>query len=233
MIATGVRNEVGLWNWRGERIGRLRTGGYKVFRVAFSPDGDRIFTIADNPSGTPFALPELWARTGERIALLDSLDTSTSAVPVFDERGNYLCLPANRGVVVVDASGTVIGTIAGGPRVRVQGQPAVASDGGRVAVSFTDGQVRVWDYAGRRRVMTLRVGDAGPIDFSMDGRTLLAASPAGPIERHALDVEDLFGAGARRLGRVLTPEELRTFEIDERRLTAPALEAYRRSGSAA
>jgi hypothetical protein len=81
--------------------------------------------------------------------------------------------------------------------------------------------------------MTLRVGDVGPIDFSPDGRTLLAASPTGPIERRALDVEDLFAPGARRLGRVLTREELRAFEIDEPRLTAAALRAYRRSGEVA
>lgn len=229
MIATGVRDEVGLWNWHGERIGRLPTGGYKVYRVAFFPDGERILTIADSPEGGPLGVPELWTRTGERIARLDSLDTICNAKPVFDERGRYLCLPVGypaHGIGVVDASGAVIGTLRAARRVCVQGEPAVAPDGERVAIAFDDGQVRIWDFATQRRIMTLRVGKVGPIDFSPDGRILLAASTSGPIERHPMHVEDLFRSAARRLGRVLTPEELRIFQIEKPKLTAASLRAY-------
>ena len=74
--------------------------------------------------------------------------------------------------------------------------------------------------------MTLSVGEVTAIEFSQDGRLLLAATTSGVIERHPLNVEDLLRAGARRLGRVLTPDELQTFEIGEPRLTAEDLRRY-------
>jgi WD40 repeat protein len=225
MIATAVRNEVGLWNWHGERVLRLPTAGYKVFRVEFSPDAERILTIADNPSGGRFALPQLWTREGKLVANLD-VNTAVDAIPSFDPRGRFFTLSYGRGIAIVEADGRVSGTLAGPPKVSAQPRAAVAQDGETIAAAFSDGQVRIWDYASGRRSVAVRVGAVGPVEFSHDARLLLAATPAGAIDRHPLHVEDLFGAAAERVSRVLTADELRTYAIGEPMVTRAVLDTY-------
>ena len=61
--------------------------------------------------------------------------------------------------------------------------------------------------------MTLAVGEATKVRYGPGAARLLTASPAGTIEQHALDIEDLFPAAARRVGRPLTEAEHDRFAV--------------------
>jgi hypothetical protein len=75
--------------------------------------------------------------------------------------------------------------------------------------------------------------DAQTIAFSGDGQMLLAGSQTGLISCHALEIQDLFRAGASRISRALERDELERFGIDVPRLDAETLQQYRAKPSLA
>jgi WD40 repeat protein len=209
-----VRNRASLWTWRGNLDHELKSRGYKVQRVAFTPDGSRIITIADNPSGRSSGgdFAELWDRAGRRLAGLDAPGFSTTNTLRFDPRSRYFCVQGFSRLRVFDRDGELVGTLAAANGINLSGA-AVSPDGARVVALFSDGKARVWNFDTRRRAMTLEVGPATHIAFSKDGRLLMAAMPSGTIQRHALDIEDLFGPAAQRVDRTLTGEEADRFGV--------------------
>jgi WD40 repeat protein len=211
-ILVGVRNRASLWTWAAELQLELPSQGYKVFQVAFSPTGSRIITIADNPSGRPNAWCELWDRTGEHVAVLEMPEAQPNSNVYFEDNERYFCLKALETVRVFEFNGQQLGMLAGARGAYV-GDVAISPDGNNIAVSFSDGMVRIWSFDDRRRVMTLRVGVANCILFSADGRRLLVATPSGPVQQHALDVTELYPAAASRLDRGFTRDELDRFGI--------------------
>jgi WD40 repeat protein/energy-coupling factor transporter ATP-binding protein EcfA2 len=221
-IAVGVRERAGLWTWNAELGQVLRPRGYKVHRIAFSPDGSRILTISDNPWEGPNHYADLWDRGGQRLAQLDTPEISwlPDEIPDispwmflnFDNRGRYFSL-ASKGIVrLFDPDGRQIGIMAAPQGIDVV-DCTLSPDGDNVAALFSDGMVRFWSFGERRPVMSLRTGTANRLIFSADGCHLLTASPAGSIHQHTLDVQDLFPAAAARVRRGLTTEELDRFAI--------------------
>lgn len=213
LIATAVRNSVGLWTWEGESVGQLAVAGYKVRRVAFSPDGERIVTVCDNPGGATPVLAELWSREGDRIAILHWISTYLGVEPIFDVGGRYILIPGATGLSVVGWDGERLARLAG-PRGTGLVDAARTRDGELVAALFDDGVVRIWSFSERRRTTSLQVGRASRIAFQADGRELLAGMPSGDIIRHPLDVADLFAPAMKRVARFLSPGELERFGID-------------------
>jgi WD40 repeat protein len=130
----------------------------------------------------------------------------------FEDNERYFCLKALETVRVFEFNGQQLGMLAGARGAYV-GDVAISPDGNNIAVSFSDGMVRIWSFDDRRRVMTLRVGVANCILFSADGRRLLVATPSGPVQQHALDVTELYPAAASRLDRGFTRDELDRFGI--------------------
>jgi WD40 repeat protein len=115
---------------------------------------------------------------------------------------------------IFDRSGQPLGTLAGARGIHVVGI-AIQDDGALIAALFSDGLARIWDLNGKRRSMTLAVGQATCISFSSDSSRLLAASSTGLIEQYALNIEDLFPAAASRIDRDLTAEEIDRFAIQQ------------------
>ena len=109
LLATGVRREASLWGWDGRRIGGVPASGHRINRVAFSPQGSRIVTVASGESG--FAA-ELWTREGERVAIVDAPDIDLKPTLHFDERDRYFCVRSGRGIDVIDCDGERLGTLA-------------------------------------------------------------------------------------------------------------------------
>jgi WD40 repeat protein len=199
--------ELAWWGWR-----RLRTHGYKVHRVAFSPDGEWLVTKADNPSGTPLAVPEMWDRSGRRVGRLDGSELSVTADLHFDRRSRYVCLPGSTSVRYYDREAQRIGTLAGAMGTTVT-RVAIAPDGAKSAVGFTDDRVRIWDYQLGRRVMTLDTDPAAHLAITSDGSRVLVATSGGPVRQYALDIGDLFSVAADRVDRGLTPAEVERFSV--------------------
>ena len=213
-ILVGVRNEAKLWNWRGKPIGHLATLGYKVHRVTISPNGARLFTISDNPSGQPSYYAQLWDRQGRQLANLDAPGVSVSSLVHFDAAGRYLMLRNASDVRIYDANGELIGVLAAAHGINWT-DVAVSPDGGDIAAVFSDGIVRIWRYAERRRAFSIPAGSTGPIGFSSDGGRLLVATSSGSIEQQPLDVSELFAGATARLTRGFSLDEVRRFAIQQ------------------
>jgi WD40 repeat protein len=213
-ILTAVRNSVGLWNWRGELIGELNPAGYKVFNVFVSPDGSRLLTISDNPSGSPSFYGQLWNRDGRLLARLDAPGLSRTPALKFDVHRRYVLLRSGADLRIFDFEGQLIGLLAAARGVYVNAV-AVSPDGNLIGCLFSDGIVRIWSMADRRRIMSIDVSSPGPFIFNSDGRRLLIGMPSGNIEQHALDISDLYAGTAGRLDRSFNLDEIRRFAIPE------------------
>ena len=214
LIATGVRNSVGLWNWSGKAIAQLSTAGYKVFRVEFAPDGSRLLTISDNPSGSPSHYAEWWDREGTLLTRLDAPGVSSTSEVNFDVYGRYLLLRSSADLRIFDMDGELLGVLAAARGIYVSAV-AMSPDGSSVGALFSDGVLRIWSIDARRRIMSISVGSDGPFNFNADGRRLLVAMPSGAIEQHALDIGDLYEGAAARLDRGFNIDEIRRFDIQE------------------
>jgi WD40 repeat protein len=208
-ILTGVRKAAGLWTWDGECRRTLAPSGYKVGTVRFTPDGSRIVTIADNPSGGPPYL-ELWQRSGHRLPMPGLPERSYRLS--FDPHSRYFCVESAASLTIIDVNGELLGTLAAARGTYVM-DVAISLDGNRVAGLFSDGKARFWDFETRRRTGTLDIGPANRIFFTPDSRFLLAAMPGGPIEQHPLDIDYLFTLAATRIDRTLTPDEISRFAV--------------------
>jgi WD40 repeat protein len=204
-----------LWNWSGKAIATLNTAGYKVFRVAFAPDGSRILTISDNPSGSPWYYAQWWDRDGTLLTQLDAPGVVSTSEVEFDVHGRYLLLRSSTDLRIFDMmNGELLGVLAAARGVSL-GAVAMSPDGNRIGALFSDCVVRIWSIDERRRIMSIAVGSAGPFIFNGDGRRLLVATPSGVIEQHALDISDLYAGAAARLDRGFDLDEVRRFAIQE------------------
>jgi WD40 repeat protein len=217
-IALGGPNYIGLWSWDGELITRLTPHGYKAKVLAYSPNGERLFSIADNPSGPYIA--ELWDRTGNCVAQLDA-KVSVSTLPVFATSGEYFALPGDS-ATIMDFDGNQLGTLSGNERTWVTDM-AVSPDAALIAALFNDGLVRTWSYATRSRRSSTRVAGGTALTFSGDGRSLVVGTATGDLRWYPLDVADLYRPCAARLNRVLSTEELERYDIANPHLTAEFL----------
>ncbi len=213
-ILFGLRGRVCFWSWDCQLRQELRPAGYKVFQLAFMPDASRIVTIAENPSRGPSAYAQLWDRSGSLIASLYAPDVHSLTEIHCDPESRYFCLKSNATIRIFDRSGQPLGTLAAARGVYVVSM-AIQSNGALVAALFSDGLARIWDLGGKRRAITLAVGQATSVLFSSDSSRLLTASSTGLIEQHALNVEDLFPAAALRIDRELTAEEIDRFAIQQ------------------
>lgn len=204
-IAVCIRQSVGLWTWKGRLSHQLRPSSYKTWRADFSPDGGRIVTTADGPGGS---VVEIWSRSGDRIGVL----AYAAGTVGFDPNLRYLCLASSGGLRIYDLDGQAIGLLGAPLGVHVRCH-AISPDGERVAASFSDGIVRIWGLSKKRRIASFAAGSANSVIFSSDGRRLLVATPAGPINQYALFIEDLFRAAAARVARPLTEDEIARYGL--------------------
>lgn len=127
-ILVGIRNEAGLWTWQGDLALELPSSGYKVLRVRFMPDGFRIVTIADNPSGGPSALVDLWNRDGEKLA---SPSAPNANEIIFDPESRYFCLQSSTDARIFDRDGALLGTLAAAAGTYIRSL-AISATGTRV-----------------------------------------------------------------------------------------------------
>jgi WD40 repeat protein len=146
-IATAVRDEVGLWDWKGHRVGRLPTSGYKVWQVWFAPDGEPILTMADNPGGPPPYVRELWARDGRRLGLMSWARTREEPfrAPVFDNHGRYILQSGKDDLPITDWDGGYLARLAAALGIELLDH-ARSPGGDLIAGLFDDGGVRIWSF---------------------------------------------------------------------------------------
>jgi len=212
LIAVGIRHAVELYDWDGRHVRSLATSGYKVHRVRLSPDGNKLLSITDNPSGRPSYLAQFWSCEDGLIAALDAPDVNIGASIHYDVLDRYFVVWNEAGIRVFGTQGELIGVVPAPHNVPSKGY-ALAPDGNLVAVLFADRVVRVWSYDERRQVRSISVSSEGPTFFTRDGRHLLAAHPSGSFLQYPLDVTELYRGAARRLPRGFDAEEIARFGI--------------------
>jgi WD40 repeat protein len=158
-ILIGVRRHAGLWTWEGDLLLELRSSGYKVQKVRFTPDGSHIVTIADNPSGGAAAMVDLWSRAGRHVV---SPHGPNAVGTFFDPHSRYFCLQSSADVRIFDVNGQLLGAIAAATGIHLR-DLAISTDGDFVAPLFSDLKVRLWEFNRRRRAGAVEIARIGNI----------------------------------------------------------------------
>jgi WD40 repeat protein len=167
LVTAGEDGVVRLWDVRsGMLLHEFRTGG--ALRLArFSPDGR--FVLGAGPAGA-----QVWDPSTGRL-----VTTISPGHPISDAAWS----PDSRRVVTGTAHGFAGWSVPVGRRLTAAtigpvSRVAFAPDGGRLAVAAGDGEVRLYDAAGRRLEHVLK-GHKLPVTalvLSRDGRTVLTSS---------------------------------------------------------
>jgi WD40 repeat protein/serine/threonine protein kinase len=167
------------WAWLGAGLDRslatLGTHGGEVFVSAFSPDGTRILTVADDrivrvfDTATARLLAEL---AGHEAQVVNA---------AFSPDGARIASTSTDGTVRLwdVAKGTCLATLFGhaGPVYLAAYRP----DGKTIATASADGTARTWD-AGTGAALRTLSGHGGPVatvQFSPDGQRIVTASTDG------------------------------------------------------
>jgi WD40 repeat protein len=210
-LVTGGRKAFRLWSWDAKRIDECTVSGYKVQLLRFNADGTRLLSVSDLPSDGNY-VAEWWTDQGRRLGRLHWpglnpwsrwwLGDEQHGLVAATEDTLYDALDPTQSPALLRASR--------GTRIAAT---AVDRDGGRIALLFSDGQLRVWNRGERRVTLRLRVASTGPLLFSADSRFLFVGLPDGRIEPHALELDTLFDAAAARLESGFSAVQIERFGL--------------------
>lgn len=187
-------------------------------RIAFSHDGKAIAAGA-NPGRTEvFANPVTVFETATGAELASwSPDTLVTSLPVdFSPAGDLLAVGSDR-VVIRDAESfeALRGMRAESISLR---DVEFGPEGNRLAVSYADGTIILWDPHSGERLYTLvgHEGAASDIDWTAEGARLVSVGDDGLIKAYLLDPEGLIDLARSRVTRRLTDEECNQYLGEER-----------------
>jgi WD40 repeat protein/tRNA A-37 threonylcarbamoyl transferase component Bud32 len=154
----------------GQEVLTLTGHAGPVGGLAFSPDGETLFS-AGGPLAGPGEVLAWDARPGPE--LLRTFAPASWRRPCFGADGKHLILNSLTGPRTLDLA---TGRSAVSPLLRGQGFGAatVSRDGARLAVASGE-FVRVWQTAGAKEPLTIRVETVGEVALSPDGTRLAAA----------------------------------------------------------
>ncbi|MEV0385734.1 hypothetical protein [Nonomuraea sp. NPDC050643] len=180
-LATGGNDgTVRIWDLTGRTPPRILRGhrGF-VFNVAFSPDGRRLASTADDgvriwDLAAPRRTVLLADHHGPAYGVAFSPDGSRLATSGFKDgtvRVRDLARPHKPLAVLRDKPGT-------------QGHLTFSPDGTRLAGTGADGRVRLWDPTGKRDTVVLPLHDGSVLGlaFSPDGRMLASSGQDGAVK---------------------------------------------------
>ena len=161
-----------LWDARRQILLTV-LGGHpdRVFRVGFSPDGTKIFTLSN-------LVARIW--DSSRAKLLGSHacpkdDTFTQAV--FAPDASRLALATSSGKIQLISTSDAANSKTLGQHTKRALSLAFSPDGSKLASGAEDGTGRVWDVLNAKPLWQIK-GHVGPIAwiyFSPDGKTLLSS----------------------------------------------------------
>jgi WD40 repeat protein len=142
----------------------------RVDSAAFSPDGQRIITVAGGQAN-------VWdAASGQELLSLSTLKTSTSAIgsAAFSKDGQRIVTGNGKTANVWDAAtGGEVFTLAG--HADFVSCVAFSPDGQRIVTGSLDGTIKLWDAAFGMELLSLKGHEYGvfSVAFSPDGRRIV------------------------------------------------------------
>ncbi len=212
---------VRLWDVAsGQPLGRPLPESFPVYRLAFSPRGDRLLTAESGGR-----LGTLWDTAAGRAVGDGSLREATWVVAAFSPDGTRLLTGSSEGQVRVWDTATGR-TLTGSDFTHPGGVTALAfsPDGRRALVGGGDGTARLWDLATRQALgppVVLRHPMAG-VAFAPDGRTFLTTGTDGgtrtwpvPAPGAATDVASIRRTLEAQTGRRMVEEPAAADLTDE------------------
>ncbi len=204
-----------LWQVTARRVRWAPSGAAKPARVALSPDGSKLATIAAAASEV-----ELWdARSGERLATLRGHSGEVAAV-AFDAAGaRVVTSGADRTAKVWDATtGALLHSLEHPAAVA---SAAFSADGARLVTSSEGPRLWIWSAAsGELLGKFAREGAEQPVRLSKDGTRILIANLMGRASIRRVDtgetLVELEGDDSPIYAAAFSPdgERLLTMSID-------------------
>jgi WD40 repeat protein len=155
------------------------SGGLRILRIAFSPDGKTLATYCSNNSPGESAVAMLWdARTFRLLAVYRPPGALGAGDMALSPNGHTLALDTGTGPVLLwdtrlrRVTGQI--SVGGGTHLAL----AFSPDGQLLAISGTDGTVRLWNMSTRAQiaVTSANTSQYRYLAFSPDGSTLAATS---------------------------------------------------------
>jgi WD40 repeat protein len=206
ILTISVDTTARLWRLDGTLLTTMQGHTQPVTNATFSPDGTRILTASND--GTA----RLWDGDGAVVTIFQG---HTDAVwqALFSPDGTTLLTSSrDRTAKVWDSTGQVLATLQG--HTNDVWHAAWSPDGTRILTASADGTARLWDHTGQ--TLALFQGHTGPIasaTFAPDGNRVLTASADGTARLWPVQAKDWLAAAACRVGRSLTEEEIRVYQV--------------------
>ncbi|MBI5032479.1 MAG: helix-turn-helix domain-containing protein [Chloroflexi bacterium] len=214
-IATvSANNAAKIWDANtGQEMITLSGHTGVVVRLAFSPDGTHLATVANEPDRTP----RIWdVATGTELLKLEGHTGGVYAV-AFSPDGARIATGSQDATAKVwnAATGQLLFTLSG--HTGQLNGVTFSRDGTKLATGGNDGTAKVWNVApgstGSQQPLTLYNFGRGfqSLTFSPDGRRLLIGDEEGILRIFALPVEDIIAIAKTRVTRALTTDECQKF----------------------
>jgi WD40 repeat protein/serine/threonine protein kinase len=206
VLTTSLDNTARLWAKDGTLQAVLYGHSGVVNNSVFSPQGDLIATISDDMTG------RLWDRQGLLLAVLEGHTGSVESIS-FSPDGNQMLTGSWDGTARLwDREGRPTGILQGHTDRVVNSM--YSPNGSLILTGSWDGTVRLWSKSGQPiTVVQSHPDEIYSAVFSPDGNRILTASADGTARLWPVHLEDWLAAAACRVGRSLTEEEIRTYNV--------------------
>ncbi len=195
-----------LWDADGQLRSILRGHTAAVNSAVFSENGQRILTASAD--GTA----RLWDGAGQLLATLEG-HTDMVVSAVFNADGQRILTAS------LDSTARLWST-GGQPLATLEGHTdrvlsaVFNADGQRILTASFDGTARLWDLNGQLlATFTGHPDGSTSAVFSPDGQRILTASFDGTARLWPVELADWLAAAACRVGRPLTEQEIRDYDV--------------------
>ncbi|HEX6384711.1 MAG TPA: hypothetical protein VF177_08585, partial [Anaerolineae bacterium] len=215
-----------LWDVNGQPLATYAGHTDQLTDAIFSSDGQKVLTSSRD--GTA----RLWDLDGQAIATLVGHEDRIERALFSPDGQHVLTASWDRTARLWDLEGNVKAVFQGHTNVLKWAE--FSPNGEVITTTSDDGTVRLWNLDGEPQAILQGHEDwVARVVFSPDGRRVATASRDFTARQYVVDVNELLGLAACRVGRPLTVEEIERFQVgttrfDFERRQCPAVFSWQR-----